>query len=48
VITFLTDLDVPFTEHGRCGDLDAGGMGDLAERRHCFRGTSVSSTRPHE
>lgn len=29
-MTFLTDLDAPFTEHGHCSDLEAGGDGDMA------------------
>ncbi len=28
-MSLLTDLDAFFTEHGRCGDLDAGVEGDL-------------------
>jgi hypothetical protein len=28
-LTLLTDLDAFFTEHGRCGDLDAGVEGEL-------------------
>jgi hypothetical protein len=28
-VSLLTDLDAFFTEHGRCGDLDAGVEGEV-------------------
>jgi len=28
-VSLLAELDAFFTEHGRCGDLDAGGEGEV-------------------
>jgi hypothetical protein len=34
-VTLLTDLDAFFTEHGRCGDLDAGVDGPIVLACDC-------------
>jgi hypothetical protein len=40
-VSLLTDLDAFFTEHGRCGDLDAGVDGPVV-RIACECGASMA------